>query len=268
MFERYTWRGVIGKVDIGPGEIIWLDLGKRYEVEEWRIQHKERPPDMKDYFSPFGAEKFPTKQDAVLSRGECRTAIYLPDSIIRELLKDMDVQIQDILVAIKNPRLCFIDFMPGWMPLRTVARHNVFQSTSSNGEKHVLDMTEPQYGWSGPAMMPWHTFSEERMDRLKEGLKSGVTVQELTAHMSPDAAVRELHQLVLERMKKACDHYLGEWQRQSGVSFGSLLRSPEKHFQEMKDSLLRYLESCMLLARDEINNGLRAAECAHSNTSL
>ncbi|KAL8726730.1 MAG: hypothetical protein Q9166_006525 [cf. Caloplaca sp. 2 TL-2023] len=242
-FRRNTWKWPIERLEIGRGPILWADIGRLYVGEIWKIVDGEHPQNMKKYFLPFPKETFPDvqQQEAVLSQGGCRFAMFLVGNLLKDMLKDTNAQVREVCTRVKDTRMMLVRYQQSNVPVFTSAWHDVFRITLSNKQSYALDLTAAQYGWHGSATMPWPTFEQERLDTIGEVRKMGETAKTLRADIEAGDRARKQHQDVLEGMKEGFDHYLREWQRQN-ISFKALLRCSEAEFKSKQDLLLDFMD--------------------------
>ena len=86
LFFKQTWCSVIDKVVIGHQSIF---VGGYFTGEVWNLYHGNRTASMQEYFLPFPPEnllKVPD-DDALLTNGACRTALYLVHHLLSDMLK-------------------------------------------------------------------------------------------------------------------------------------------------------------------------------------
>lgn len=171
---------------------------------------------------------------------------------------DTDFQIREICLRIKNPRMMITSIRPGNIPVPIPARHSVYQITLSSGESYALDLTAAQYGWYGPATMPWTTFLEDRLDTILETRKMGETAKELAAEVQGLGSDRIYNHNAIQFMKNDFNLGLAEWQ-QHNITFKALLRLPENHYEREQKWLLEFWEMAMPQLRAEVNERSEAA---------
>ncbi|KAL8786830.1 MAG: hypothetical protein Q9213_002567 [Squamulea squamosa] len=213
MFRRYTWCSYIDKVEKYRGTLMWVDLERVYTGEIWKISHGDRPKTLKDYLFQLSPQIFPhvQHQEAMLSQGGCRSAMLLMENIMVDLLNGMDVQIREVCLRIKNPRMMLASYQPDNTPVHTSAKHDIFQITLGNKESYAVDLTAAQYGWYGSATTPWHTYETERLDSICEVRTFGDTARELSMEMENTEPSRKMYWGAVEIMKKGFDFFLAKW---------------------------------------------------------
>ena len=168
---------------------------------------------------------------------------------------DMDAQTREVCIQIKKQRRTLINHeaQSSGHSKSIPTRHNVFQITLSNGESFALDLTAAQYGWKGPATIPWSVFQEERVEGILENLQRGGTEQQLADETRGDNTDRQIHYSAIQIMRKGFYEGLIEWQRQHR-SIGALLRLPEADFCNELKSLLDFMDTVLGLWKNEVNH--------------
>ncbi len=113
---------------------------------------------------------------------------------------------------------------------------------------YALDITGAQFGWHGSTVMPWTSFSKNRVDIVKEVHDFRETAR--INHVEAQAAgvLRINIQHIIEQIELHLSHYLNQWQIEN-VSLKAMLRCSEEEFKPKQDSLLRFMEARMLEIR-------------------
>lgn len=89
IFLRNKCRSVYSNVVMDIGRIHWQDIGRLYVGKMWRVHYGTRTPDMTNYLIPFEIEPaLPMhSQESILTKEECRTAMFVADHLIKDLLQ-------------------------------------------------------------------------------------------------------------------------------------------------------------------------------------
>ncbi|KAL8678157.1 MAG: hypothetical protein Q9224_007139, partial [Gallowayella concinna] len=124
-------------------------------------------------------------------------------------------------------------------------------------ETYVMDLTAAQYGWQGPAVMPWPVFEAERMDTTLEVCEMGGTSKGLRATIAEIGKNAERHQDAMDSAKEGFDHYLREWQRQH-ISFKTFVKCSEEEFRDKQSKLFDFMNKGMMEVRAAVNNRIEA----------
>ncbi|KAL8682362.1 MAG: hypothetical protein Q9186_001552 [Xanthomendoza sp. 1 TL-2023] len=259
LYSRNFWTWPIDRVEKGVGLMHSVDVGQSHAGGIWKIfDGQRRPQQAKHYYFPFPKDSFPDAelQEAVLSMGCCSLAIHLMDNLLGSMLKDIDVEVREIETRVKN-RCVLLQRVQQGNPVFASARHNVFQISLSNKETYVIDLTAAQYGWQGPAVLPWPVFEAERMDTILEVYEMGGTSKALRATIAKAGKDGEWYQDAMDSAKEAFDHYLREWQRQH-ISFQTLVKCSEEDFRDKQSKLFDFMDEGMIEARAAVNNRIEA----------
>ncbi|KAL8662127.1 MAG: hypothetical protein Q9168_008305 [Polycauliona sp. 1 TL-2023] len=249
-FEKNMYMHPIQRVEIGHGNIKWVDLGRSYSGELWRILLRDRKTGEEGFLIRFPSEEIPVLklQEAILTHEACHTSLFLAEIILKDLMKgssqissvdqmievanwkkDMVIGVTEICVRIKNPRIMITrQHAVTQEKICPSARHELFLFTMSNGERFVMDLTAAQFGWYGSATMPWDTFVKERLDILLESSELGTANRTLLEQLQSIKGL-EQHHHALEYMKQVFDLHCAYWQS-SNISFKALVRCSEPDF--------------------------------------
>lgn len=141
------------------------------------------------------------------------------------------------------------------------AQHLVFKITLPNKESHALDFTAAQYGWYGPAMIPWAIFEEQRLDTVLDTRGFGAMTKDFLAEARESKSTENHFAKVLEILKKRFKDGLAEWQQQN-LSFQALLKCSEEDFAKKQSLLFTFMDRWMSKEIIKINKVTRVSASA------
>ncbi|KAL8993935.1 MAG: hypothetical protein Q9169_005970 [Polycauliona sp. 2 TL-2023] len=151
----------------------------------------------------------------------------------------------ELEIRFKNPGMMLLHVRPDGSIANTPERHSIFKITLPNKESYALDLTAPQYGWYGPAIIPWATFEAERLDTISSTHDLGaMTKYALSGGWGSGTPT------VLKVLKDALGRHLATWQ-QHNQSFQGLLGCSEEDLTKNQSRLLSFVDQC--LAKDIVN---------------
>ena len=179
-------------------------------------------------------------------------------STVPDHFTGIDVRIREVCLRIKNPAIMVTGFSPNKSAITTSARHVVHQITLPSGERYALDLTAAQYGWYGPAVMPWHMFEVERLDGSLKTSGMGETAKELQNEVHGLGLDRKYEHEMTDLMTKCFNMCLAKWE-QKKMPLKALLRLPEEAFTGEQDSLLDFMEWHVSAVKAEINERIAMA---------
>lgn len=253
-FKRHAWKWVIERVE--KKDNTWLVFDGIFRD--------------KSIVVPFPDAMFrdAKDQEIIMSYTSCNSAVAFLHRLFGDTLNgksgpvheesatcsntdmttDMYSKVDEVTVRVKNNKLQIVWIGHQRVDARTYL-HNVLRVTLNNDEVYALDITGAQFGWRGSTVMPWSTFLENRVDIVKEVRKFGETarIEKAEAQLAGEYRISIHH--INEHIEIHLHDFLRHWQM-GNASLSSMLRCSAEDFKPKQDSLLRFMEDCMLHIKD------------------
>ncbi|KAL8865250.1 MAG: hypothetical protein Q9174_006988, partial [Haloplaca sp. 1 TL-2023] len=123
------------------------------------------------------------------------------------------------------------------------ARHRVLKITLPNEDSYAFDFPGAQYGWYGPAVVPWAMFEKERLASVLEDREFGWTLKDSLDAFDAGSEDKEIS-MVLVSLQKCFIDGIATWQQQNS-SFQELVACSEEDYRNKEKRLLHFMEKCM-----------------------